>query len=184
MISEKKDFRKKYREIRKNIDHKIRQKENQEIYSEFLELNEYKNSKSVFVYVSCGDEVETLSLIERMIADGKRVSVPLCHKESHHMSAVLIDSLSCLKKGAYGILEPDANGRAIKKDEIDIIVVPGLCFSEDGYRIGYGGGYYDRFLDGYNGLSVGFAFSECIAEKVPTEETDKKVDIVITGKKR
>ncbi len=184
MINEKKDFRKKYREIRKNIDDKKREKENQEIFSDFLELNEYKNAKSVFIYVSYGDEVETLSIIEKILADGKRVSVPICHKESHHMSAVLIDSLNCLKKGVYGILEPDANGIILEKEDIDLIVVPGLCFSEDGYRIGYGGGYYDRFLDGYKGVSVGLAFSECIAEKVPTEKTDKRVDIVITGKKR
>lgn len=184
MISEKKDFRKKYREIRKSIDEETRQKENQEIYSAFLALEEYKKAEFVFIYVSYGDEAETLSLIERMIADGKRVSVPLCHKESRHMSAVLIDSINCLKKGAYGILEPDANGATINKEDIDLCVVPGLCFSGDGYRIGYGGGYYDRFLDGYKGFSVGLAFSECIVKKVPTEETDKKVDIVISGKKR
>lgn len=184
MISEKRDFRKKYKEIRKNIDEKKRQKENQKIYSEFLELDEYNSAKSVFIYVSYVDEVETIPIIEKMIADGKRVSVPLCHKESHHMSAILIDNLNCLKTGAYGILEPDKNGTVLEKEEIDLTVVPGLCFSEDGYRIGYGGGYYDRFLEGYKGFSVGLAFSECIVEKVPKEETDKKVDIVISGKER
>lgn len=183
MSIEKKDFRRKCREIRKNIDEKQREKENQEIYAAFFELPEYKNAKSVFAYVSYGDEVDTISVIERILADGKKVLVPLCHKESHHMSAVLIDALSDLKKGAYGIPEPDENGIVFEKDDIDLIIVPGLCFSEDGYRIGYGGGYYDRFLEGFNGLSVGFAFSECIVKSVPTEKTDKKVDIIISGKK-
>ncbi len=184
MISEKKNFREKYKEIRKNIDEKIRQKENQEIYFDFFALDEYKNAKSVFIYVSFGDEAETLSIIEKILADGKRVSVPLCHSESYHMSAVLIDSLDSLKKGAYGIMEPAKKGTILEKDEIDLIVVPGICFSKDGSRIGYGGGYYDRFLEDYKGFSVGFAFSECIAEYVPTEDTDKKVDLVISGKKR
>lgn len=182
MTNEKKDFRKKYREIRKNISAEKKQRENKKIYESFFKLPEYEKAKTVFAYVSYKDEVETLSIIEKMIQDGKVVSVPFCHTETHEMSAVIIESLSCLKEGAYGILEPDECGRKLKKDEIDLVVVPGLCFSEEGYRIGYGGGYYDRFLEGYKGFSVGLAFSDCIAKEIPTDNTDKKVDKVIFPK--
>ncbi len=187
MMSEKEDFRKKYKDIRSSIDQNKRENENQEIFSRFIELDAYKKAHTVFIYVSFGDEADTHRIIKKALEDKKYVTVPVCNKESHTLSPVLIEDMFCLEEGAYGILEPKLESfyNVVEKSSIDLAVVPGLCFSEDGSRIGYGGGYYDRFLEDFKGISVGLAFLDCIADSVPTEENDRRVDMVISaGKER
>lgn len=184
MMENKKSFRKRYKEIRSKIETEKKERENQDIFLQFINLDEYKKASTVFIYVSFGDEVDTLGLIKKALEDKKYVAVPVCDKESHIMSPALIKDITCLREGAYGILEPFDNYDVVENDSIDVTVVPGLCFSTDGSRMGYGGGYYDRFLKEYKGFSVGFAFSDCMAENIPNEEYDRKVDLVISGKRK
>lgn len=180
MIGEKKHLRAELLKVRNSIPEQIRHAESEKIVKRLFESELYKNAKSIFVYVSVGSEVETSGLIDRIIDDGKRVAVPLCNKADRTMTAVLIDSADDLKIGAYGIPEPENADRVLPKDKIDLIIAPAIAFDRDRMRLGYGGGYYDKFLCDYKGSSIGLAFSECIKDKLPSDEFDCRVDRVIS----
>lgn len=183
------EYRKKYTEIRASIDDKRRDIENKIIADKLFDMDEYKSAETVFVYVSYGTEVDTKKIIKKMLTDGKRVAVPLCDTESHTMSLILTDGLERLTKGAYGIYEPNRDEvlrgemTEITESQVDLAIVPGLCFDVNGNRLGYGGGYYDRFLENFNGFSVGLAFSDCVTEFLYTEEHDCRVNRVIHAEK-
>ena len=172
----KSELRKKYRQIRKNIDR--REEKSEAIFKKVAEIKEYKMCRSVAVYISFSTEVETLKFIEKAFKDKKRVLVPkVLGKE---MSFFEIEENTELKEGAYGILEP----YGAKEGEIDsktLVIVPGLSFTPMGERLGYGGGYYDRALKGAQTLlKVGVCFEEQISKILPTEESDQRVDLVVT----
>ncbi len=179
---DKKSLRKELLRKRNEIPINLRHKESEEIKNTLLSMSEYKNAKSVFVYVSFGSEVETQSLIEAILKDKKRVAVPLCDTKTHTMQAVEITDISHLKNGAYGILEPDVNAGILAPDEIDLIIVPAISFDRCGMRLGYGAGYYDRFLADFKGISIGLCFSQCISKSLPVCEFDKPVNKIITGR--
>ena len=167
---DKSKLRKKYKEIRKGLS-----------YGDFslkvAELSEYKTAETVFVYVSFDDEAKTEALILKALFE-KRVVVPYCVDKEGTMIACEIKSLKDLKTGNFGIKEP-INPREYK-GKIDFSVIPGLAFSKDGYRLGYGKGYYDRFLSKIPCLKVGLTFDELTVDTLPYDEYDKKVDVIIT----
>lgn len=179
MTEEKKRLRREFKKIRDSIEKSVRASESERIIKNLIETEEYKSAKTVFAYVSFGSEVETYNLLKRILADGKRLAVPLCDTDSRIMSAICIDDLTQLVCGAYGIPEPPKDGIVLGKDEIDLVVVPALSFDRSGMRLGYGGGYYDKFLYGFKGNSAGLAFSQCIAESLPTDKFDCRTDRVI-----
>ena len=176
----KKEIRKHFLNVRANIPDCEKEYKSEKIAEKLLKLPEYKSAETVFIYVSLKNEAGTLKLIEKMRADNKKIAVPLCNVKKHTMSAVVINSLDELKKGAYSILEPESSDRAISADMIDFAVIPAVAFDMQNNRLGMGGGYYDRFLSKFSGTSVGIAFSECVVDCLPVEEYDKKVDIVLS----
>ena len=178
---DKKSLRAKYKAVRDNIDADIRRNQDIVIFQKFFEMSEYKRAKTIFIYVSFGSEVETKRIIERIISDGKYAVVPKCDKKNHTMRTFKIDCLSRLKKGAYGIAEPCEDCVEVPKEQIDLAVVPGLCFDIKGNRLGYGGGYYDRFLADFKGFAVGLSYNECIIDIVPTDEYDCRLDLIISA---
>ena len=180
MSKDKSTIRPYLLKVRGDIPDQIRKEKSKRIMERILNLPEIKEARTIFTYVSFGSEVETRELIDSLIFLGKRVGVPLCNKENHTMRAVEIKGLDELKVKTYGILEPDGKATEFSKDQIDVIIVPGAGFDSEGYRIGYGGGYYDRFLEGFSGFSLGLAFKECMVESMPREDHDKRVDFVIT----
>ena len=175
----KEDLRKKYLSIRRNIGLEEKTIYNKEIFEKIICLKKYTDSSLVLTYVSLKDEVDTLKLIEYSLKVGKKVAVPKCIGKE--MSFYYINSLSELKEGCFGILEPvNINDDRLVKDFADsICIVPGICFELDGNRVGYGGGYYDRFLSIYNYPKIGITYKECICDKIETNIYDIKVDRVI-----
>lgn len=169
----KKEFRKKCIDIRNKLD-------NIDLEEKILNTYEYKNSKTVFIYVSFGSEVNTLPLIEKALME-KTVLVPLCLDKSGNMIACKINSISDLKEGMFGILEPKSKEEYIGK--IDFSVVPGVAFSYEGKRIGYGKGYYDRFLSRYDTFSVGICHDELLFKEIPSDSFDAKLNMIITNKR-
>lgn len=138
---------------------------------------EFQNAKTVFCYVSYNGEVETLELLS-CIAKEKTLTVPYCIDDNGNMIAVKISGTDDLKKGMYGILEPQ-NPVPFPKEEIDFVIVPGVAFSKDGYRLGYGKGYYDRFLADINPYKLGICKKELFLEKLPHGEYDIRMDSVL-----
>ena len=153
----------------------------------FWSLPEMKRWSTLFVYVNFRSELETLELIRLCLSQGKRVAVPLVDASTVSMIPLLIqDPEKDLVPGYYGIPEPDPQkSLRVAAREIDAAVIPGSVFDIQGGRLGYGGGYYDRFLvnDAPQAKRIGLAFEMQVVEKVPVEPHDQPLDILITEKR-
>ncbi len=174
----KKILRKKYLEIRNREN---RQNDNNIILN-LYNLTEFNNAENLFIYVSFGSEPDTLGIIKDCLVLNKKVYVPKCIPGTKTMKALRIKSLNELSKGAYGILEPDESSEVFSGAEKSLIICPGLCFTVNGDRLGYGGGYYDRFLKEYkNKIPIAaLCYESLIADELTAEPTDVKTDIIIT----
>lgn len=170
----KNELRKKYREIRQNSDKTA----DEIIFNKVISCDEVKNAENIFCYISVNDEVSTEKIIKYLLEAGKTVSVPLC-VDKGKMIAVKISSFYDLKEGMYGIPEPKSHTE-FEKQMLDLIIVPALAFDKEGYRLGYGGGYYDRFMANSKAFKLGICRSELYVEALPHAEFDIKVDKVIT----
>lgn len=175
----KNDLREKAIKKRKNISNKG--EKDALIEKKLISFDEYKRAKTVLIYVSLDDEVKTDNIINQAMLDKKQIAVPFCRDNIGNMDFYIINSLSQLEKGRFNVREPKIYECEILKDfSNSVIIVPGLLFDKKGYRLGFGKGYYDRFLKNYKGKSIGLCYDEMIASEVPISEYDKKVDYIIT----
>jgi len=154
------------------------------ITKNLLELEEYKNADVVLSYTSFSSEVNTHFLINHAIMNNKKIAVPKT-LEGRGMEFYYISSLDDLKPGNYGIMEPDLSAEQVvlEKDKKYIILLPGIAFDETRNRLGYGGGYYDRFLEkyaDYNIYKVMLAYELEKVDELPKEEYDIPSDLIIT----
>jgi 5-formyltetrahydrofolate cyclo-ligase len=157
-----------------------------EIASRLVKLSEIIKAESIFTYVSFRSEVDTHRMIDSFLAKGKVVSVPLSDMKKKIINPFIIKSLeNDLVPGVFGILEPDLGKiDPVIADKIDIVIVPGAAFSENGCRIGYGGGFYDRFLQNRSITSYALAFDFQLVDEVPFDpEFDMKVDYIVTERR-
>ena len=136
----------------------------------------YIKSSVIMAYVSIRSEVRTQDLITAMLTDSKRVCLPVM--DGSDLKIVEMTSINDLKPNKFGILEPPNNSARYVTP--DLIIVPGIAFSVDGVRIGYGGGYYDRLLSRLNCPSIGICPDICIARQLPHEPHDIRVSYLIT----
>lgn len=146
-------------------------------YDILCNYEEFKNAKVVFCYVSSNNEVDTFSLLDEIIRE-KTLTVPYCTDSFGNMICVKIDSVSELSLGHFGILEPK-NPVPFPKEKIDFAIVPGIAFDKEGYRLGYGKGYYDRFLSDISPYKLGVCKKELLEEKLPHDEFDIKMNDVL-----
>lgn len=141
----------------------------------FLEAN------TVGVTLSAFPEVDTSGLLEACWATGKSIAVPKCYPATRSMDFRLIENLDQLEVVYMKLKEPIVNKTPyIKPNAIDLLIVPGVVFSKQGFRIGFGGGYYDRFLANYGGITRSLAFDCQIAESIPVESHDLPVQGIYT----
>ena len=145
---------------------------------------EFAAASTVMLYLSTAMEVDTAPLALKCWQDGKSVVVPRVSWDQRRILPVEISSLQTgLTTGGHGIREPDAtSGKPIPIDLIDLVVVPGLGFSENGYRIGRGMGFYDRFLaqPEFVGVSCGLAFSDQVEPEIPVLDHDMPLSMLVT----
>lgn len=140
-----------------------------------------KDRKTIAVTISRYPEVETTMIIEQLWKQGKTVVVPKCHPKTKEMSFYAIEQFSQLETVYMDLQEPIiGETELITKDHIDTIIVPGIVFNKMGYRIGYGGGYYDRYLQNFEGSMISLAFEEQVVNYVPVEAHDIPVHTIIT----
>lgn len=177
----KERLRKQYTQIRNAIPNETRKQKSMVISEKLLSLSEYQNAENVLCYVSYQSEVNTLFLLERFMKDGKKVYCPKVDgKEMHFLR---IRSRNDLFPGAFGILEPsvDAEAFSLKETGNTIVICPGLAFSENGGRLGYGGGFFDRFFAVFPSLlKIGLCFSEQIAEDMKMDSHDVRLDMLVS----
>ena len=145
-------------------------------------MREYKSCSTVFVYVSTAIEVDTKNIIEMAWRDGKRVAVPRCIPETRQMTFHYITSFNDLKPGTFSVLEPSEDAPLADSYNKSIMLVPALIIDKYGYRLGYGKGYYDRYISKYSGLTVGLCYLNNIKNKIFHGRYDKKLDYIITEK--
>ncbi len=158
-----------------------RLKKDKRIKERFLQLEEFQRAERIFFYASYRAEVDTFELISEALRQNKRVALPKVYPEKKVMRFYWIRALNTVSPGYRGIPEPVPEDEAMA-EEADLVVVPAVAYNERGYRLGYGGGYYDRFLKEVRKetITVGLAYDEQIIGPLPTDDWDMPVDIVIT----
>lgn len=171
-------------ELRRTIRQRKRAMTEEEIVSRsetlgklFLQSEAYQNAKTIYGYLPYNQEVRTVPMLEQALRDGKRVAVPKVYGEE--MKFLYLDDLTQVSKGYAGIPEPIADG-PVADDETALVLMPGLAFDPQGHRIGYGGGFYDKFLatePNHPTLALCYAFQ--MLPKLDTEEHDIPVDTVL-----
>lgn len=149
------------------------------IYRNLLSDKGLANSKVIFLYCSTKDEIDTDKIAEYCLLSGKTVCAPRCIGHGV-MSAHEIKSLSGLVPGKYGIREPKPDSRVVSPDQIDLVLAPCLCADRRGYRLGYGCGYYDRFLEKTSATIVALCASSRLMPLIPAEGHDCRCHKIVT----
>ena len=181
---EKKKIRNKMVELRKNISMEKVLERSEKIEKRLFTLQEYVDADAVMFYVSYNSEVYTHDMIKKALKVKKKVVVPLSDTGNKDIIPIEIKGFDELKPGAYGILEPFYHPeRVVSKDELDLVVVPGVAFDLEGHRIGHGLGYYDEFLKTVTACKTGFAFEFQVLSEIPCEEHDVRMDKIVTEKR-
>ena len=152
---------------------------NKIIQEKFLSSEAYAKSRRIFAYYSVGREVDTHGIISQALADGKTVALPVSLARSKMIFREIKD-LDHMKAGIYGIPEPDFSCAHIECQPGDLLIVPAMSCDAEGNRLGRGAGYYDRFLDSHDCVSVCLIRSKLMNDDIPVDENDRKVQIVIS----
>jgi 5-formyltetrahydrofolate cyclo-ligase len=156
------------------------------ICEKLIKQEQYQQADTILFYIAFRNEVDVKTLIEDAWKQEKRVTVPLVNPRDRSMKCMQIKDWQELKTGSYGILEPsDVPERVINPEEISLVVVPGVAFDERGYRLGYGGGYYDRFFarQGTLCFRIGVAYPEQMVKTVYPEPHDQPLHQIVTSQK-
>ncbi|MFY4776338.1 5-formyltetrahydrofolate cyclo-ligase [Metabacillus sp. RGM 3146] len=144
-------------------------------------LQDWKRASTVALTISSEREVDTNPLILNAWQQGKRVAVPKCIPSSKGMVFRILTSYDELETVYFGLKEPiPSKTELISQDHIDLAIIPGLVYDRRGFRIGYGGGYFDRWLKNYKGASLSLAFSQQVVPQLPEESFDIPVQQIVT----
>ena len=180
----KNDIREKYKALRAAISPEKKAQMDEKICRSFISLATYRYASVLLMYAPKGTEVDIFPIARQALADGKKVAFPRCIPESHDMEYHYVTSLDQLKKGAYGLLEPSEDLPIYDRSSTapSACIVPALVYDKNGYRLGYGKGYYDRYLGSYPGSKVGMIYSDFIINDLPRGRFDLSVDFIATEK--
>jgi len=141
----------------------------------------FRQAKTIHIFISKTDEPDTVPIIECAWESGKTVAVPCVVPDSFELFHSQLKSFEDLSSGALGVLEPSPEGRiAMNPESFDLVIIPGVAFDRQGGRLGYGKGYYDRFLEQTAAFRLALAFNFQVLEKVPTEKHDVPMNGVLT----
>ncbi|WP_066890064.1 5-formyltetrahydrofolate cyclo-ligase [Clostridium nigeriense] len=182
---EKRLLRNRILDIRNSLDKDTKSFMDNEIYNRLIKSELYLKAKSIFIYINFGSEIDTMSIINKALEDGKDVYIPKIYRDNKSMKAIKINGFKDLEKNSMGILEPINDSSYISKEKLDLIIVPGAVFDLSGNRIGYGGGYYDRYLEPIENINnkLVLAYELQIVDFIDSESHDIKFDYVITNTK-
>lgn len=185
MDTAKKELRRQMLALRRSLSEKERHEMSMQIRKELLSRREIQEAENILCYANYGQEVETLPFLADCLLLGKRVYCPLVI--GREMEFYRISSIDELKEGFHGIPEPLGDETRLyfpkKGSQKDVMIMPGVVFDLSYHRIGYGGGYYDRYLSRIKNLyTVAVAFSHQIVDEIPFEEYDICPQIILTEK--
>jgi 5-formyltetrahydrofolate cyclo-ligase len=185
-------LRKQTLSLREQLPAEVRAAHNAAITENLLHLPEYQHAKTVLGYMNFGSEYASELWVAQVLADGKRLVLPRVNRHTNLLDLYLIEDLNTqLAAGLWGIREPviERCKRLIDINEVEFVLLPGIAFSRDGARLGYGGGFYDKLLAPAKDalqrpalVAAGFALQ--IVQQIPQEETDVKVQWLVTEQER
>lgn len=180
-MPEKIEIRNKFLDIRNNFSNDYINEISKEISNKIFNMEQYKNAKNIFIYLSFGKELNTSYIINKAIEDNKSIYCPVLTGKKREMIFKKYTDEKCLVKNKFGILEPLYEPEKVS-DEQTLIIVPALSFNKSKYRIGYGGGYYDTFLkNNIYMCSICICFEQFLSD-FNEDIYDEKLNIVVTEK--
>lgn len=140
----------------------------------------FTHASTVLMYFPINNEISPLFLLEIALSQGKKVAFPVCDHQNNTLIFREIQGLDELTRSKFGLLEPLPTCKEIEMDENTLCLVPALAFSRNGSRIGYGKGFYDKFLKDFKGISLGISYSQLLFDKIPSENHDVPVNMIVT----
>lgn len=154
------------------------------IFDNLLKIEVFNSCNTIMAYMDFNNEVKTDYIINHFLKSGKRVLIPITDLKTRQIIPCEIKDIENETIiSTFGIREPKKEFiRKVDKNEIDLVIVPGVAFDKEGYRLGYGGGFYDRFLSNLNCTSIGIAFELQIFNCIPKEDHDIKLDYIVSEK--
>ena len=174
---DKKELRRQIREKKREMTPEQIELASEKLKELFLATEQYREAKTVYGYLPYNQEVRTVSMLQQALAEGKRVAVPKVYGDE--MKFIYLTDLAQVAEGYAGIPEPVADG-PVADDPTALVLMPGLVFDKEGHRIGYGGGFYDKFLTEEPGHpTVALCYDFQIVKELPTEKFDVPVDLVL-----
>ena len=179
LVTRKRALRRELNQRQCSLSNEYKKEASLEIARRVFQSMEYQEANTIFIYCGTSNEVDTSIIIRDALKNGKHVALPKILSMGI-METLEIESMEELIPERHGILEPKEGSRKIPPEEIDLALIPCLGFSRDGYRIGYGGGFYDRFLPNGNFAKIIIAFDQMSVESMPVGAFDHKVDKIIT----
>lgn len=177
---DKKTLRSQIKEQKRQMTAHQIESASQRLTELFVATEQYRQAKTVYGYLPYNQEVRTTGLLQRALQEGKRVAVPKIYGDE--MRFIYLDDLSLVEKSSFGIPEPIAD-EPVADDPTALVLMPGLAFTKRGDRMGYGGGYYDKFLANEpHHPTVALCYDFQIVDRIPTDDYDIPVDIVLSAK--
>lgn len=178
-MKSKQKLRKQMLQYRKSLSKKAVARASARVCQKLIQLDEYRQAKTILFYMAVRNEIDVLQAIWQAWQDGKSVVLP--RVKGSMIECILVEQLAQLQKGTFGILEPK-NGKNVDPQQLDLVIVPGVAFDVQGYRLGYGGGYYDRLFSQYPSLKrIGVLEHGQLVTTVYPEAHDQKMDVLITS---
>jgi 5-formyltetrahydrofolate cyclo-ligase len=172
-------FRQRLQTARKNLDPETRQRADGQITDALLGLPAWKNARTVGCYVALPDEAQTLNILQAGLKTGKILAAPVVTRKSEPLQFYQLASPQDLQPGPMGILQPPRD-HLLLPENLDLLIVPGVGFDLLGQRLGYGGGYYDRYLSYFQQMTVALAYDLQVVDRLPATPHDRKVQILLT----
>lgn len=185
IFEEKSALRSKYKKLRAEIPTDIKKEADRAICEKIASLPSFALADTVLMYFPVGSEVDVTPIARMALAMNKKIAYPICDTVSCTMTFRYVSKLSELRCGSYNIKEPPQSAESItdKSAENLLCIVPALAFDARGFRLGYGKGYYDKFLEGFGGASVGVVYELNLTDKLPSDSFDIPVRIIITERR-
>ncbi len=185
-LKERKDqMRRQYKALRGSLSHEERARRDGAICQAALDLVSFRYADIVLLYAPMEQEIDVFPIAREALQKGKQIAFPRCDAQSKTMEYHFVTSLSELSVSTYGIREPGAElpiyDHTVHSNSA-VCFVPGLVYDRQGYRLGYGMGFYDRYLSAFHGCRIGVIYNDCIVSNVPRGRFDIRCDILLTEK--
>lgn len=182
---EKDELRQKYLALRGEMARDVKNARDEAICKCACTLVSFRYAEYVLLYAATENEIDVSGIAISAFKSGKKVAFPRSDRDTHTMKYHIVNSLDELIVGAYGIMEPPSDAPVYDPENESgsaVCFVPGLLYDKAGYRLGYGKGFYDRYLSAFSGCKIGVIYSDYIMPTVPRGRFDVSVDILLTEK--